>query len=180
MFGFKKIGTGSFTNCYDMADGNVLLESIDNVKELFAYGWMPESDLLPRIESTDYDSNKQKAGEYCRYYKAPKYNKVRGYKKDLKKSDQTIYKQLKSFYDNLPPLPTNKKNCMYTLRDAVKASQLNNELSELLFNCFDCLGNYGTDFWFEISPQNIATDNKGDLILLDCFYYISTLNKTRS
>lgn len=182
MFGFKNIGKGAFTNCYDMLDGKVLLETVDPQKEAIACNWFPESKLLPTIEDAPakYNSEKMRGGSYLQYYISPKYNKVRGYKQDLKPIDQKRYQELKKFYDNLPVPPDNKHYCLDVLRDNLNSAKMRPMLKELLNDCFDAMANYGSDIWFEISPRNIATDAKGNMILLDCFYMIGKLNDVRT
>lgn len=53
------------------------------------------------------------------------------------------------------------------------------ELEEVL-EALDACSNFGTGIGFEISPRNISVDDKGNLILADCFFHRPTLTEVRS
>lgn len=177
MFGFKVIGKGSFSRVADMGN-TVLIESIDDVKNCFANGLMPDSDYLPCIDfaPAKYDIDKVKAGYDVNYYISPKYTRVTVPKKQLRKDEYKIYSELRKVFKSIT-YKQNKNLNMYCIRDAINDSGLSDDMKELLNECIDSLANYGTDICFEISPRNIATNDKGDLILLDVFFFHSQLKK---
>jgi len=110
-------------------------------------------------------------------YKMPLYNKVRAPKRDLKKKDFDVYMQLKRFYKNLS-LPMSY-NSIYKDISNTPNKELSTRLKKLLKESLSALSNYGADIGFEISPRSIATDKKGNLILLDIWFFRSALMRKR-
>lgn len=162
--GLKKIGQGAFTTCYRLNTKEVLLKSTDYIKECMAFGWFPESNIFPEIESVE---------QYV--YKSKYYERVTSLKNTLKPKQYEIYKELRQL-----KVDYNVKD--YDLLDEWRKqfeTVSNKRFREALLEAVDSCANYGSDVSFEISPRNVAVD-KGMLILLDCFFIKSQLNKIRS
>lgn len=165
MQGLQLIGKGSFTKAYlNVEDNRVYLDSNDPIKEVMALGWFPESSLFPKITL-------EKTGYYSMEY----YPKVRSLKQNLDADQYAIYNLLRTFH------------CSFTGRNKYDAYQFyyeafgtiqDEELRETMQEALDACGNFGTDIGFEISPRNVAT-KEGKLILLDCFFNCTHLDKTR-
>ena len=167
--GLPIIGRGAFTKCYELNPNDVLLLSCDPVKECNALGWMPDSDRLVSLERVDYDG-------IFTLYKAPKLPKFKV--SDLSLSEYALYKQLKKFYSSLS-WPQNDYNRLPYFSDQLNASELPEEVKELLIDCAEACMNFGQKFGFEFSPRNLSTKD-GKLVFLDCFYLLDTLQSVRT
>jgi hypothetical protein len=51
--------------------------------------------------------------------------------------------------------------------------------AEIMNSALDSLLNFGQSIIFEISPRNVAANSKGELVLLDCFFYREDLIEVR-
>jgi O6-methylguanine-DNA--protein-cysteine methyltransferase len=160
------IGKGLFTTAYLQDDKKtVVLKSTDYIKECMSLNWFPESKHLPEIEMID------------RFvYKMPLYNKPTSLKNNLKPSQYKIYQELRKLSVGFV------KNSYYLMDAWHKEFDkiTNKKIRTLLKDCLDSCSNYGSDIQFEISPCNVAIDNKGNLILLDCFFVQSQANEIRN
>lgn len=163
----KLIGKGSFTKAYLQDNGKVLLKSVDPIKECMAFGWFPEHRLFPAVEQID-------TGMYEMQY----YPKVASLKQNLTAEDWALYKELKALFDAYQA-PSNKYDGYSTWYTAFADSDLPEEIKEVLLGALDACSNMGPDIMFEISPRNVAVDN-GRLVLLDCFFQTSMLQKVRN
>lgn len=171
--GLKKIGTGAFTNCYALSDSQVLLVTVDPLKEVYSMGWSSDP-LFPVTEKIDYLST----GECI--YTMERYIRVSSLKRNLDADQYEIYKKLRHVFDNQfcfgsPRNIYDGYSILYKAFDAME----DKELGERMINVLDDIANYGCDIGFEISPRNVAVKD-GKLILLDCFFLKGTLQKVRS
>lgn len=156
----KLIGKGSFTKCYLKSCGKkVYLDSVDPIKECMAYGWFPKSKYFPVVKF-------EGEGYTMKYYP-----KVKSLKQNLKPAQYVIYKQLRDLYRN------NNTHGYFNLRETFQKLPKSTIKARLL-EALEACTNYGQDICFEISPRNIAVSSTGNLILLDCFYLQSELDKT--
>lgn len=164
MRGLKLIGKGAFTKAYLDTNNNVILHSIDPIKECMAMGWFPDSPLFPEIKTTGDNE------VYIMKY----YPRVSSLKQNLKPAQWLIYQQLRKLTCTRTK---NRYDLSYNWYIAFESLE-NKELAETMCKAIDACGNYGSDIDFEISPRNVATDD-GNLILLDCFFSLSKLYSTR-
>ena len=158
----KKIGKGAFTTAYLTTDNKVLLKSMDPIKECMALGWFPTCYLFPTVENTDQHN------EFIMEY----YPKVSSLKSNLSPRQWRLYKALR----NLEPFQGKNKHMAYNHwwdQFGSLHSEFRNE-KEMLQEALTAASNCGSDIAFEISPRNVATKNN-KLVLLDCFFSISTL-----
>lgn len=162
----KLIGKGSFSKVYRKSNTTVLIKSVDPVKECMALDWFPSSRLFPKVNRTG-------CGEYEMKY----YPKVSSLKNTLKPKHYAFYNELRKIYGvHLNPLnPYDRFDAWYKAFGKISCPRKRNIMREALGACT----NFGTDVCFEISPRNVAVSN-GNLILLDCFYMQSELNKVQS
>ena len=160
--GLKQIGKGAFSTVYKQANNKVLIKTCDPVKECMSLDWFPNSRLFPKIERIGVSD----CGQF-QFYTEKYYEKVRSLKNALLPAEYEFYKLLKgrlcgdycqliAFIKSLPVQYRTKKKA--------------------LLDAIDALMNYGSDIRFEISPRNVTVEN-GKLILLDCFFFRSTLTK---
>lgn len=68
----------------------------------------------------------------------------------------------------------------YALVQRLAAEQPKSELVAALTSLHDHACNYGHDYFFEFSPRNLATDEQGNLILLDVIYDNELYGKIRN
>lgn len=164
----KLIGKGSFTKAYLKNNKTVLLKSIDPIKECMSFGWFPSSRLFPKIKRiTTNDDN-------VSLYEMKYYPKVKSLKQNLKLKEYEKYKELRSLDIRYS---VNPHDSFFNTRDAFKKIK-NRTLRKHMIDAIEACSNYGGDIAFEISPRNVAVNN-GNLVLLDCFFKISTLRETR-
>lgn len=162
MENLKLIGSGSFTKVYELNSKQVLIHSVDYVKECNAYFGLSDFGF-PKIKRLSDN-----------IYLSKKYNKVVSLKNELRPKQYEIYKELRGLSVPYNTKPYDYLNEWRKVFYTVKNSKFRNALLEALDN----LSNYGSDISFEISPRNVAVE-KGNLILLDCFFLRSQLDKTR-
>lgn len=160
----KVIGKGAFTICYQLNKKEVILKSIDPIKECMGYGWFPDSKVFPEVKVLDEG-----------IYKMEYYPRVKSLKNTLKPKQYEIYKELRELNVRHQKNSCDYFNLWHKEFDKVK----NKRVREALKNGLDACGNYGLDIQFEISPRNVAVKN-GMLILLDCFFIKSKLEQVRS
>lgn len=157
----KLIGKGAFSKVYEYGEDQVLIHSNDLQKACFGENELSYSKL-PKIERLYDDEHlPYKDGYY--WYVSPKYTKVRAFTKELKEDDIKLYRQLRSVMGSKGYSDLVESFTKLGLEELV-------DVAGDLCNYIQC-----DDLRFEISPRNIALDSNGDLVLLDCFYCISTL-----
>ena len=165
----KIIGKGKFTRCYQHPDNKNKVVLISNcwAKECSAMGWMPSSQMYPKIEKVDYPEGLDNDASK---YQMKKFKQVRSLRSSLNAHHYTMYKQLREFSYNLRAIRS-KYESHDILHDAINDSPLMPKLKRLLAESLDALANYGDGMMFEVSPRNVAVDN-GKLILLDCWFFV--------
>lgn len=160
------IGKGLFTKCYLNEDKvTVNLVSTDYIKECISLNWFPESRLFPEIKSNDDDT-----------YTMKYFPKVKSLKDNLNSRDWKLYLILRNLTAKYSR-NTYDSYCNWREQFETIPDEYEEERTEII-EALDACTNYGSDIGFEISPRNVATDN-GNLILLDCFFMISQVSKTR-
>lgn len=141
--GLKLIGKGLFTKCYGSDDSNeVILLSVDQIKECMAFGWFPECSLFPIIEKLDYLSD----GDFV--YKMKRYAKVKSLKNNLDADQYEIYKTLKLLANKFSDRPHNDYDLYhywYKTFSTIKDEELQQCMLEALDGCSNC----GSDINFE-------------------------------
>ena len=157
----KLIGRGTFTRVYQKSQTRVFLKSVDPVKECMSLGFFPNSRLFPKIDRIDTE-------EYEMRY----YEKVSSLKKSLVPKHYQIYQALRK----IDACYTSGYEDLYHHFSRIE----NRRLRKAMIGAIDALAGYGEDIGFEISPRNVAVTPTGKLILLDCFFMISALDKARS
>ncbi|GGE71441.1 hypothetical protein [Klebsiella phage KL01] len=159
----KLIGKGAFTKAYLLDNGRVQLHSCCPFKECMAHGWFPESDLFPKLTFIDVGVYEM---DYLTSVTAPK--------RQLNEASYKLYKALQLVYGDYDAI-----DYFSIYKSMEKHLEGFKELEEVL-EALDACSNWGTDIGFEISPRNISVDDKGNLILADCFFHRPTLTEVRS
>lgn len=167
--GMKCIGKGAFSTVYQKTPKKVLIKSTDNVKECMSFGWFPASSMFPKVKRID-------VGNEYSFYEMKYYPKVRSLKNNLKPFEYEFYKVLRSLTPVWNINPYDRYYELHWLFDTIPNKF--HHRRQVLKDTLESLSNYGTDIGFEISPRNVAVD-RGKLILLDCFYFISALTDRR-
>jgi hypothetical protein len=163
----KLIGKGTFTKAYlNDQDSLVYLVTNDVIKECMVHGWFPDSELFPVIDFSGLDPYD---------YKMKHYPRTRGLKSHLEADQYEIYKTLRGIKTFTGDNKFDSYSHYYN-----EFSKIEDEsLQEVMIEALDACSNCGSDIGFEISPRNVAVDS-GKLVLLDCFFVISDLIKTRT
>lgn len=159
----KLIGKGAFTKAYLLDDGRVQLHTCCPIKESMAWGWFPDSKLFPKLTYVD-------VGVYEMDY----LTRVTAPKRQLNEASYKLYKALQLVYGDYDAI-----DYFSIYKSLEKHLEGFKELEEVL-EALDACSNWGTDIGFEISPRNISVDDKGNLILADCFFHRPTLTEVRS
>ena len=166
--GLKQIGKGAFSTVYKKGTNKVLIKSCDNVKDCMSMGFFPNSRMFPKIKRVGVSD----CGQF-QFYEEKFYQKTKSLKQDLLPSEYEFYLTLKREGDNV------------FIRDMFGLIKFFESLpnkyrarKQVLIEAVYGLSNYGTDICFEISPRNVTVQN-GKLILLDCFFFFSALDKVR-
>lgn len=159
------IGKGSFSTVYKKDGNNVLIKSDDYVKEALSFGWHKESKFIPKIKSLNDG-----------YYEMKLYPKCTSPKKQLNNKAYSLYLELRNIFNNTY---VNNKYDGFNILYNNFSNLTNKALKDCLLSVLDSLSNYGSDIYFEISPRNISFTKTGNLILLDCFYFKTQLDKKR-
>lgn len=126
-------------------------------------GWFPESELFPEVTSPDSE-----------VFEMEYFPKVRSLKNNLEPEQYAIYKELRG----LDIGHVTNKFDSYSAWYAAFGSITCEELRETMREALDACSNAGSDIEFEISPRNVAA-KKGKLILLDCFFSLTALERVR-
>jgi len=163
----KLIGKGSFTKAYQISETEVEIVTICPAKECYAM-FSQGNTFAPKIEKIDYRE------DGFSVYSMPLYPKVTAPKKQLNSEAYNTYSILRTIANTYAI-------DYYKFIEAVEASELDEDTKEAVCElCSDaCNGIDPMDVGFEISPRNITTDDKGNLIMLDCFYSRKLLSSTR-
>lgn len=166
MKNLKQIGKGSFSTVYKVNDNKVLIKSNDYTKECMAQGWGFDSNLFPKVKFEDNG-----------FYSMKFYPKCTAPKQQLNEKSYNRYLLLKGLFSN--SYIRNKYDGLDYWYKTFKAIKNDNTLKNALISALEGLSNYGSDIGFEISPRNVSFTEKGNLILLDCFYFKTQLEQTK-
>lgn len=163
----KLIGKGAFTKAYQVSETEVEIVTVCPAKECYAM-FSQGNTFAPKIEKIDYRE------DGFSVYSMPLYPKVTAPKKQLNTQAYAIYTTLREI-GNTYAID------YYKFIEAVEKSELEEDIKEAVSElCSDaCNGIDPMDMGFEISPRNITTDDKGNLIMLDCFYSRKLLRTTQ-
>lgn len=168
--GLKKIGKGAFTECYLLSEDQVMLVTVDPLKDIYSMGWI-NNELFP----VTHRVNCLSSGETV--FTMERYNKVSSLKNSLDVDQYEIYKTFRKIFNEGDIWPKNLYDGYQRLY--AEFSKIEDQaLRDTMIETLDGISNYGSDIGFEISPRNVAVKN-GKLILLDCFYMRSTLIEVR-
>lgn len=157
----KLLGHGHFSKVYEVDNKTVLFETECMAKYCYAE-WLGKDRFYPDIWKDD-DHN----------LLGKKYIKITAPKQQLKALHYRMYLTLRN-------LDCYGKCYVGIYREFEKI--IFKPLREALINALDGMCNYieCDDIRFEISPRNIMTDNKGNMILNDIFFCLALLNKKRT
>ena len=151
----ERIGKGLFSTAYRKTNGQVLIKSVDHVKECMAHGWFPNSHLFPKVRFGDNDN------EYLMQY----YPRMTAPSRQLNSKHLAIYKNLRAIHH--ATLYTQNFN---QLRKAFKIGIQDQRVKVAMIEALEACANYGFDISFEISPRNVSYTPTGKLVLMDCFF----------
>jgi len=167
--GLRQIGKGAFSTVYKKTADKVLIESTDKVKECMSLGWFPKSKLFPIIKYVGANSHND-----LKFYECKFYEKICAVKPNLTKFDYEFYRVLRNLPIDYQIHPYASFKELHRVFDTVPNKF--HSKRRALKDALDALSNYGPDIGFEISPRNIAIENKR-LVLLDCFFIKSDLKQ---
>ena len=167
------IGKGQFSVCFAPEATNQSLGDVAYIvsrcpmKECVARDWMPviaSHVSFPDSEIVDRDFP-------LTLYKMPIYITITAPKKQLSKKAYAFYQELR--------IISAKLSSLVKLWDKQKylVNMEKSKAVESVLACLEACANYTDEPCFEISPRNIATNENGDLILLDCFFDRKLINR---
>ena len=180
----RQIGKGAFSVALveeNVASGErprVFLLSSDDVydKELLAmaHDVAPANPHLPEVERFGYTQDK--AVFVMPLYRAP-----------LRKTDSPEgwrdYLMLKKCRDKIYGPSVGARKSGYEVNEDVyacaEAAGVRPSVLDALRVLIDTAANYGAEYVFEFSPRNLATDEAGNLVLLDVLYDRERLTQLR-
>lgn len=166
--GKKMIGRGAFSRVYDNGDDTVTIITRDPAKECYSVFGEAYDILVPQVYQVDFDYFGDKV------YMMQKYEKVTSPSTQLNKHSLELYKILRNIAKNYSMV---SYNFMYGAFESLIPNKYEAERDVILALLGD-MSNYNSQtVAFEISPRNIAADNDGNLILLDCFFFTDELAK---
>ncbi len=189
----KKLGKGMFTVAYvttDLPTPRVFLEVNDDRggdQSKAALSDIYDGDdtnvHIPKVQRVGYTANKT-------VYEMPLYNAPLRKGNSPKAWEQ--YKVLKKCWDQgrhqlgkrLGFYEVNNPYNGYKIMDSVvECAERNPEMPESLLDALQeikvTIANYGSEYSFEFSPRNLATDDDGNLILLDTTYSLLSVQQRR-
>jgi len=148
------IGKGAFTKVFKLNKKEVLFKTTCPAKYCFAE-WLGGDRFYPEIRK---DNDHNLIGKL--------YDKIRAPKKQLKSMHYRMYRHLVDLRNS--NYTAQGYNELYEMFEQITYKSLR----ESLINALDGLSNYidCDSIRFEISPRNIMTDKKGNLILNDVFF----------
>lgn len=155
MSSYKQIGNGYFTTAYIDSSNRVYLKTTDPIKECMANSF-PNSSYFPKVKHSLVD---------CFEYEMKYYDKVVSPKRDLSGKSYLIYKELRDIFKGGMYEPS--YDTWYKSFKRIKSSK---GVKLALLEALDQISNYSQNIGFEISPRNIKRTDKGNIILLDCFF----------
>ena len=162
MNNLELIGKGAFSKVYKVNSKTVLFKTTCMVKYCFAE-WLGGGKFYPEIWK---DEGNNLIGRM--------YTKVTAPKRQLKPLHYKFYRALRELSDSAVD---ESYSGLYEAFEGLKYGPLR----ESLINALDGICNYVNcdDIRFEISPRNIMTDSKGNIILNDVFFCSKLLRNLR-
>lgn len=160
----QRIGAGMFSTAYRERDGDrVFALSDDNVydKEIAALtrGQLPDNPHVPAVER--FGSTADKAVYTMPYYNAP-------LRKGAAPEAWSHYKDIKQCHSSAKAKFVHERNDQTV--DCVRERPVPPMLVEALDGLKDWAANYSSEYGFEFSPRNLASDKAGNLVLLDVLF----------
>jgi hypothetical protein len=155
MSSYKQIGKGSFTTAYIDSSNRVYLKTTDPIKECMA-NYFPNSTYFPKVKHSLVNGFD---------YEMKYYDRVVSPKKDLNEKSYLIYQELRGIFKS--GMYEASYNTWYKAFKRIKSSK---GVKLALLGALDQIVNYSENIEFEISPRNIKRTDKGNIILLDCFF----------
>ncbi len=189
----RRLGKGMFTVAYvttELPTPSVFLEvnaDRGGVQSKAALSDIYDGDdtnvHIPKVQRVGYTANKT-------VYEMPLYNSPLRKGNSPKAWEQ--YKVLKKCWDQgqqqlrerLGFYEANNPYNGYKIMDSVvECAERNPEMPESLLDALreikGTIANYGSEYSFEFSPRNLATDDDGNLILLDTTYSLLSVQQRR-
>ena len=189
----RRIGKGMFSVAYLVQEGEPTVyvftkDGTDYSKEMMAsiQSDNPGTRHIPDIEEAGSTSNSGVVR--MPHYKAPlkKANSAKGWAqyRVLKRCWDKAEERLNRKYGYSADAEMQKVHSGYVIMDEVlQCAREDKEMPASLIEALRLLGeysrNYGSDYSFEFSPRNLATDKRGDLILLDVVFSREIVRKMR-
>lgn len=163
----KLIGKGAFTRAYQIGLNQVEVISTCPAKECYAM-FSQGNPFAPVTEhvGTHFDGSG--------IFHMPLYPKMKAITQQFNARALHIYRQLRKLkYDaeSYQDFCKRVENLDLTIDEKENIISLAGDVC----NAIDC-----RDLRFEISPRNVACDEAGNLIMLDCFFCMKTLRKLRN
>ena len=159
---------GTFSKVYRLADGTVKVVSTDPVKECMVVFGFGNSGLWPSIERIDTLNNGTNV------FIMPLYEQPKSLKNALMPDQYALYRAIKASSENRFMGKNQYDAPMHWRKVFREGLGSFPAAAEALCDAVDSLQNYGYDIRFEISQRNVAVKD-GNLILLDCFFFLSAL-----
>ena len=159
------IGNGLFSKVYRKGnDPFVTVVSRDPAKEAFSFDWHTPHHLIPEITAIDND-----------VYTMPFYPRVLSPKKQLTPHSYSFYTYLRKMTRTGFSRITRETSydILYRLFNGIPVEFKKEKI--VLHDMLRVLSNFGDDMIFEISPRNISCTKSGDLILRDCWFFLSRI-----
>lgn len=165
----KRIGRGAFTTAYLMENGRVLLRSVDPIKEAMALEYFPKSQYFPVVDYVEQG-----------VYEMDFYPRIRGLKAALASRDYAIYQSLRALFTDNALKCKDYYDWWNVFEEANDTYGIPYDVVQAVLDAMAAIVDfYDGSVNFEISPRNVAVSADGGLILLDCFYLQSELDKVR-
>ena len=174
----KQIGKGTFSTAYltSEASPRVLIvtkeESLDKEMLADAYESAPRNPHLPKVERFGSMTDGRTVWAMP-LYKAPlrKADDPKGWAEylALKTCKEASWRSNQTGYDN-----------NWTTYQCAVGARLRPAMLEALEILMSTAANYSNEFTFEFSPRNLATDAKGNLVLLDMLFDRDVLRRLRA
>jgi hypothetical protein len=176
----KRIGKGAFAEVYreQVSPGRVFAFTDDDVydKEIAALvrGQQPDNPHVPAVEK--FGHTRDKTVYAMPYYKSP-----------LRKGDSPRgwedFKKLEGCAEAARPRAYRDDRRGYEISnevvDCAKESSVSPAVVEALEGLNDWAQNHSDQYVFEFSPQNLAADENGNLVLLDVLFERDNLARAR-
>jgi hypothetical protein len=184
----ERIGKGAFSTVYREVGGagRVFAVSADETpdKEIvsFAHDALPENPHIPAIEKFGHTAD-GKTVYAMPHYRAPlrkgdSPDGWRDYVKLKKCHDETFEEARRKNYHATPydlGYPVS-----FATVECAKESQVSSAVTEAVERLMNEASSYGATYGFEFPPKNLATDDHGNLVLLDVLFDLEAMARQRA